>query len=119
MTLDAIARAHTVDPRRIYATGISNGAVFSHYLAAHLSPRIAAIAPVVGGIADPPDAWLKLEQPVSVLMLQGTTDRLVPYQGGARERRLDLPRRFADGNHGAKPRRVTRAKRPGPRVPPR
>jgi len=25
-----------------------------HYLAAHLSPRIAAIAPVVGGIADPP-----------------------------------------------------------------
>jgi len=42
------ARLYAVDPRRIYATGISNGAVFSHYLAAHLSPRIAAIAPVVG-----------------------------------------------------------------------
>ncbi len=81
--LDAIARAHAVDPRRIYATGISNGAVFSHYLAAHLSPRIAAIAPVVGGIADPPDAWLRPERPVSVLILQGTTDPLVPYRGGA------------------------------------
>jgi polyhydroxybutyrate depolymerase len=81
--LDAIAHAHAVDPRRIYASGISNGAVFSHYLAAHLSPRIAAIAPVVGGIADPPDAWLKPEQPVSVLILQGTTDPLVPYRGGA------------------------------------
>lgn len=81
--LDAIARAHPVDPRRIYATGISNGAVFSHYLAAHLSARIAAIAPVVGGIADPPDAWLRPSAPVSVLILQGTTDPLVPYRGGA------------------------------------
>ncbi|HEX4994402.1 MAG TPA: PHB depolymerase family esterase [Methylomirabilota bacterium] len=81
--LDVVARAYAVDPRRIYATGISNGAVFSHYLAAHLSPRIAAIAPVVGGIADPPDAWLRPERPVSVLILQGTTDPLVPYRGGA------------------------------------
>jgi polyhydroxybutyrate depolymerase len=72
-----------VDPRRIYATGISNGAVFSHYLAAHLAPRIAAIAPVVGGVADPPDAWLHPAQAVSVLILQGTTDPLVPYRGGA------------------------------------
>jgi polyhydroxybutyrate depolymerase len=81
--LDAIARSRAVDPRRIYATGISNGAVFSHYLAAHISPRIAAIAPVVGGIADPPDAWLRPERPVSVLILQGTADPLVPYRGGA------------------------------------
>jgi polyhydroxybutyrate depolymerase len=81
--IDAIGRAHAVDPRRVYATGISNGAIFSHYLAAHLSARIAAIAPVVGGIADPPDAWLRPEQPVSVLMLQGTRDPLVPYHGGA------------------------------------
>lgn len=81
--LDAIARSRAVDPRRIYAAGISNGAVFSHYLAAHLSARIAAIAPVVGGIADPPDAWLRPERPVSVLILQGTADPLVPYRGGA------------------------------------
>jgi polyhydroxybutyrate depolymerase len=81
--LDAVARTHAVDPRRIYATGISNGAVFSHYLAAHLAPRIAAIAPVVGGVADPPDAWLHPAQAVSVLILQGTTDPLVPYRGGA------------------------------------
>ena len=81
--IDAIGRAHAVDPRRVYATGISNGAIFSHYLAAHLSARIAAIAPVVGGIADPPEAWLRPEQPVSVLMLQGTRDPLVPYHGGA------------------------------------
>lgn len=105
--LDAIARAHAVDPRRIYATGISNGAVFSHYLAAHLSPRIAAIAPVVGGIADPPDAWLRPERPVSVLILQGTTDPLVPYRGGA----------IAFGRAGSSTRRTRRAAGPGSTEP--
>lgn len=80
--LDAIPRVHPVDPHRVYATGISNGAIFSHYLAARLSSRIAAIAPVVGGIADPPEPWFRPEQPVSVLVIQGTADPLVPYHGG-------------------------------------
>ena len=108
--IDAIGRAHAVDPRRVYATGISNGGIFSHYLAAHLSARIAAIAPVVGGIADPPDAWLRPEQPVSVLMLQGTQDPLVPYHGGAvafgRGKIIDTEeaaRRWAALNGGREP----------------
>ena len=108
--IDAIERAHAVDPRRVYVTGISNGAIFSHYLAAHLSARIAAIAPVVGGIADPPDPWLRPERPVSVLMLQGTRDPLVPYHGGAvafgRGRIIDTEeaaRRWAALNGGRDP----------------
>ena len=108
--IDAIGRAHAVDLRRVYATGISNGAIFSHYLAARLSARIAAIAPVVGGIADPPDAWLRPEQPVSVLMLQGTRDPLVPYHGGAvafgRGKIIDTEeaaRRWAALNGGREP----------------
>src|SRR5512147_511455 len=108
--IDAIGRTHAVDPRRVYATGISNGAIFSHYLAAHLSARIAAIAPVVGGIADTPEAWLRPEQPVSVLMLQGTRDPLVPYHGGAvafgRGRILDTEeaaRRWAALDGGREP----------------
>ncbi len=108
--VDAIGRAHAIDPRRVYATGISNGGIFSHYLAAHLSARIAAIAPVVGGIADPPEAWLRPEQPVSVLMLQGTRDPLVPYHGGAvafgRGKIIDTEeaaRRWAALNGGREP----------------
>jgi polyhydroxybutyrate depolymerase len=108
--IDAIGRAHAVDLRRVYATGISNGAIFSHYLAARLSARIAAIAPVVGGIADPPEAWLRPEQPVSVLMLQGTRDPLVPYHGGAvafgRGKIIDTEeaaRRWAALNGGREP----------------
>jgi len=81
--IDDIAKDHEVDAKRVYATGISNGAVFSHYLGASLSSRIAAIAPVAGGLAKPFDEKFKPEKPVSVLILQGTEDPLVPYQGGA------------------------------------
>ena len=81
--VDAIHRKHPVDPKRIYATGISNGGFFSHYLGAKLSNRIAAIAPVVGGLAPVVAADFKPAQPVSVLVLQGTDDPLVPFNGGA------------------------------------
>jgi polyhydroxybutyrate depolymerase len=46
--IDAIGNGHAVDPKRVFATGISNGGIFSHYLGARLSGRIAAIAPVAG-----------------------------------------------------------------------
>ncbi len=80
--IDAVGKVHPVDPKRIFATGISNGGIFSHYLGANLSTRIAAIAPVVGGLADPFHKKFKPEKPVSVFIIQGTKDPLVPYDGG-------------------------------------
>jgi polyhydroxybutyrate depolymerase len=81
--IDDVAARHKLDTQRVFATGISNGAIFSHYLAAKLSGRIAAIAPVAGGI---PRTWSEKfnpDTPVSVLILQGVNDPLVPYDGGA------------------------------------
>ena len=65
-----------VDRRRVYACGLSNGAMMCYRLAAELSDRIAAIAPVAGTVA-----MEKMEpgRPVSVLHLHGTRDELVPY----------------------------------------
>jgi polyhydroxybutyrate depolymerase len=80
--IDAVHQQHPVDPKRVYATGISNGGMFAHYLAALRSERIAAIAPVVGGIADPFHLQFKPSKPVSVLIIQGTEDPLTPYAGG-------------------------------------
>jgi polyhydroxybutyrate depolymerase len=80
--LDALTREYHIDASRVFATGISNGAIFSHFLAAQLSSRIAAIAPVAGGIADPFYQRFSPDRPVSVLILQGTADPLVPYGGG-------------------------------------
>ena len=44
--LDDLPKVVNVDPKRIYATGISNGGMMSYRLAAEMSNRIAAIAPV-------------------------------------------------------------------------
>ncbi|OAI42250.1 hypothetical protein AYO41_04535 [Verrucomicrobia bacterium SCGC AG-212-E04] len=79
---DSLTREFSIDPKRIFATGISNGGMFSHYLATRLSQRIAAIAPVVGGLAEDVALAFKVDSPVSVFIIQGTADPLVPYDGG-------------------------------------
>jgi polyhydroxybutyrate depolymerase len=74
-----LERATPVDPRRIYATGMSNGAIMSYRLACELSDRIAAIAPVAGpmgiGVCRP-------SRPVPVMHFHGTLDDFAPYEGG-------------------------------------
>jgi polyhydroxybutyrate depolymerase len=80
--LAEISKTHRVDAKRIFATGISNGGIFSHYLAANRAEKVAAIAPVVGGIAVPFNEKFKPAHPVSVLIIQGANDPLVPYDGG-------------------------------------
>ena len=44
--LDDLATRIDYDPRRVYATGLSNGAMMSFRLACQLSERITAVAPV-------------------------------------------------------------------------
>lgn len=80
--LDDVARVQALDPHRIFAAGMSNGAIFSHYLALKMPERIAAIAAVAGGIATDVSADFAPAAPVSVLIIHGRNDPLVPYAGG-------------------------------------
>lgn len=80
--LDDVGRAQAVDAQRIYATGMSNGAIFSHYLGLKLADRLAAIAPVSGGVSVQAAANFHPAQALPVLMVQGTADPIVPYAGG-------------------------------------
>jgi polyhydroxybutyrate depolymerase len=81
--LDTLRRALPVDPRRIYATGISNGAVFAHRLACDLPDTFAAIAPVAGGFPARMEPGCTGAAPVAVMAFQGTADHLMPYGGTA------------------------------------
>jgi polyhydroxybutyrate depolymerase len=76
--LDDLTTVVNVDPKRIYATGMSNGGMMCYRLAAEMSDRIAAIAPVAGTMAV---TEAKPKRPVPVLHFHGTEDRLVPYGG--------------------------------------
>ncbi len=80
--IDLMIKDYNVDPKRIYVTGISNGALMSYRLAFEMSSKIAAIAPVDGNLPDPL-LWKDGPfEPVSVLAINNVNDPLVPFTGG-------------------------------------
>ena len=48
--IDTMIKDYNINPKRVYVTGISNGAIMSYRLACELSHKITAIAPVDGNI---------------------------------------------------------------------
>ncbi|MCE9581440.1 MAG: hypothetical protein K8T20_02870 [Planctomycetes bacterium] len=52
--LDEIARQHPVDPARVYATGISNGGFFAHYLANRFPAASRSLSRTISGKAPSP-----------------------------------------------------------------
>ncbi len=90
--LREVAKVARVDSRRVYATGMSNGAIFCYRLADELSDRFAAIAPVSGTMGR---ATCAPKRPVSVLHFHGTDDLFVPYAGGRGRRSITLTRFFS------------------------
>ncbi|MBE2227762.1 MAG: hypothetical protein IAE93_10480 [Ignavibacteria bacterium] len=80
--LDTLNANYKINSKRIFSTGISNGGFFSFYLALKLSSRILAIAPVTANIPENlKDNW-KTDKPISVLLINGTKDPLVKFDGG-------------------------------------
>jgi polyhydroxybutyrate depolymerase len=76
-----LAAAGRVDAQRIYVMGMSNGAIMSFRLALEMQPAPAAIAAVAGTMAAR-SGCSEARKPVSVLIIHGTDDPLVPYGGG-------------------------------------
>jgi polyhydroxybutyrate depolymerase len=74
--LDDLPKVANIDPKRIFATGMSNGAMMCYRVAAELSERIAAIAPVAGTLVIDE---CKPSRPVPVMHFHGRADKLVPF----------------------------------------
>lgn len=83
MLLDTLALQYNIDTTRIFSTGISNGGFFSIYLAYKLSGRILAIAPICAAIPENYSSEFSLQNPVSMMLINGTEDKLVKYDGGS------------------------------------
>lgn len=75
----------TVDPKRIFLVGHSNGGFMSHRMACDHSELIAGIVSLAGA------TWSEVAKcnpgaPVSVLQVHGTLDAVIKYGGGALRR---------------------------------
>lgn len=77
--IDDVAAHDRIDTARVYAVGVSAGAMMAYKLACEQSGRIAGVGSVAGAMVL--DACTPA-QPVSVIEIHGTADDLVPYGGG-------------------------------------
>jgi len=77
--ISKLAESIPIDRRRIYATGLSNGAMMSHRLAAEAGDLIAAVAPVAGGMVVP---GMKSTRAVPVMHIHSVDDPRALYAGG-------------------------------------
>ena len=80
--IDHMTADKAIDTKRIYATGPSNGGFMSNRLACALSDKIAAVGIVIATMPWKMEPECTPSHPVSVLIMNGTKDPLVPFDGG-------------------------------------
>src|SRR2546426_492952 len=97
--IDTLEVRYNIDPRMIYANGLSNGGGMSFVLSCTMSDRIAAVGLVAAAHLLPWE-WCTDRRPVPMIAFHGTADPEVPYNGGrawgAPERVSSIPARTAN-----------------------
>lgn len=81
--IDRLVATQRVDPKRVYAVGISNGGHMAYRLGLEMPQRFAALAAAAANL--PVDANLDCRasgRAVSMAILDGTEDPINPYNGG-------------------------------------
>ncbi|MCK0131491.1 prolyl oligopeptidase family serine peptidase [Flavobacteriaceae bacterium F08102] len=79
--IDSLSAKYTIDSKKIYATGMSNGGYMSFKLAYELSTKIAAIASVTGSMTPQTFSACQPQRAIPILQIHGVSDPTVPYLG--------------------------------------
>ncbi|MFQ5804597.1 MAG: alpha/beta hydrolase family esterase [Candidatus Methylomirabilales bacterium] len=80
--IDHLVKGRNIDRQRVYATGASNGGMFTLRLACDMSDQVAAFAPVIASMPVAYTSRCKPKRPVAMMMINGTADGFIPWQGG-------------------------------------
>jgi polyhydroxybutyrate depolymerase len=79
--LDEVSSRYEIDDKRIYVAGFSNGGFMTQRLACDAPERFAAFASVsAAGFGGMPELC-KTPAPLSILLMHGTLDAVIPWQG--------------------------------------
>jgi len=79
--INHVKQIRNIDSHRVYATGFSRGAILTQALACKIPDQIAAFASVAGAIPVQIKSKCQSQTPVSMLMINGTNDKDVHYDG--------------------------------------
>ncbi|MDC8772187.1 extracellular catalytic domain type 1 short-chain-length polyhydroxyalkanoate depolymerase [Roseateles albus] len=82
--VDKLVAELSLDPARVFATGVSNGGSMALRLALEQPSRYKAVAAVVANVPAPDNFQCQpaAQKTTSVMIMNGSEDPLVPYAGG-------------------------------------
>lgn len=80
--IEKIKSEYSIDEKRIYAVGFSNGGMFAYALGCFKSDLIAGVGAVSGSMLIETRTQCNPTHPTSVLNIHGTNDGVLPYNGG-------------------------------------
>lgn len=80
--IDQVSAKYSVDPKRIFFIGHSNGGFMTYRMACDHADRIAAVAVLAGATFDDPSKC-NPSKPVSVVHVHGDADGTIAYTGGS------------------------------------
>ena len=86
--LDRVEADLCIDTKRVFVSGISNGAAMSSFIACAMPDRITAIAPVAASVFP---RTCGSARAVPVISFRGTADPCVPFEGGTSQCGQKLP----------------------------
>ena len=80
--IQQLSNNYAIDRKKVYVTGVSNGGLMTLRLGCDLSQKLSAIAPVIANIPQKYIGKCKPKKTLSMLLMNGTADPIVPYYGG-------------------------------------
>jgi polyhydroxybutyrate depolymerase len=82
MLVASLVQAGVADPHRVYVTGPSNGGMMTFRLVCEAADLFAAAAPIIANLPADLAPSCKPARAIPTLVMNGTADPLVPYNGG-------------------------------------
>lgn len=80
--IDHLVQKYQIDRNRIYVCGASNGGMMTQRLACEFPEKFAAFASIISSMPDNIFNTCNPQEPISMLLMNGTDDLFVPYEGG-------------------------------------
>ena len=81
-----LIKQYKLDPKRVFCTGMSNGADFSYYLARQSKPIVRAVAPIAGCMMVGWDKTLTAKNRIPIMEVHGTKDNVTLWDGDLQNR---------------------------------